>query len=325
MSGTSGTQPFYRNEPSKVTIEQALRLRRIDRDVFENEQEPFTWGGGTMVPGGVLMALAAAAAYETVSTDFAIDMLQAQFLLGPRPTPAMTIRVQRLNDGGRFAFRIVSIEQERSVVCHVTCSFVRPSSLRDPSMAHSVRRATTHEIQSIAIDDLDFGRTDLGPWMRFQRLSITQDGNEQAATDHVAAENLVYTCAAHIEPLMTSTEAKHHALGIIVLSDYHILDCPPHLHGKSLGQARIGDADRCFFPTDFERCTSMNHSIHFHVHREFRADEMTYIEARSPWAGQRRGYIESRIFTRSGLLIATCAQRAYYVLAGISGKEKNKL
>lgn len=60
--------------------------------------------------------------------------------------------------------------------------------------------------------------------------------------------------------------------------------------------------------------TSLTHSVHFHTHKGFRADELTYIEVSSPWARDGRAMLYSKIFAKNGLLIATCAQEGFYVL-----------
>lgn len=72
-------------------------------------------------PGGVLMAFAAAAAYETFAGDWSIDTLQSHFLLGPDAGVPVQLKVQRLSDGGRFATRAVEVQQNGKIVCYVTC------------------------------------------------------------------------------------------------------------------------------------------------------------------------------------------------------------
>lgn len=54
--------------------------------------------------------------------------------------------------------------------------------------------------------------------------------------------------------------------------------------------------------------TSLNHGVYIHRHDAFRADEMCYIEARSPWAADGRALVQTRIFARDGGLVASCVQ-----------------
>ena len=53
---------------------------------------------------------------------------------------------------------------------------------------------------------------------------------------------------------------------------------------------------------------SLDHTIFFHNPRHFRADEWMLAEVESPWAGDGRGLAVQRIWSREGLLIATCYQ-----------------
>jgi acyl-CoA thioesterase len=53
---------------------------------------------------------------------------------------------------------------------------------------------------------------------------------------------------------------------------------------------------------------SLDHTIYFHNPRSFRADEWLFTEMESPWAGDGRGLVIQRIWTRDGILVATCVQ-----------------
>ena len=53
---------------------------------------------------------------------------------------------------------------------------------------------------------------------------------------------------------------------------------------------------------------SLDHTIYFHDPRGFRADEWMFTEMDTPWAGDGRGLVFQKMFTRDGKLIATCVQ-----------------
>lgn len=53
---------------------------------------------------------------------------------------------------------------------------------------------------------------------------------------------------------------------------------------------------------------SLDHSIYFHNPKKFRADEWMLTEMNSPWAGEGRGLVLQRIWSKDGVLIATCTQ-----------------
>ncbi|GAB7366494.1 hypothetical protein MBLNU230_g8287t1 [Neophaeotheca triangularis] len=53
---------------------------------------------------------------------------------------------------------------------------------------------------------------------------------------------------------------------------------------------------------------SLDHTIYFHSPRDFRADEWLFTEMESPWAGDGRGLVFQRIYTKEGKLVASCVQ-----------------
>lgn len=59
---------------------------------------------------------------------------------------------------------------------------------------------------------------------------------------------------------------------------------------------------------------SLDHSIYFHSPKDFRADDWLCAEAETPWAGDGRGLVFQRIFTRSGKLVASCVQEVSCVV-----------
>lgn len=53
---------------------------------------------------------------------------------------------------------------------------------------------------------------------------------------------------------------------------------------------------------------SLDHTIYFHDPKGFRADDWLFTECESPWAGDGRGLVLQRIYTRDGRLVASCVQ-----------------
>jgi hypothetical protein len=114
---------------------------------------------------------------------------------------------------------------------------------------------------------------------------------------------------AQIDPPMAAARgAPAHILAVVHASDYHVMDCPLSIHGVPHGLWPIGDTTKTALPASLKIMTSLNHSIHFHTHNGFRADELLYIEVTSPWAKDGRAMINSKIFSRQGMLIATVIQ-----------------
>lgn len=60
---------------------------------------------------------------------------------------------------------------------------------------------------------------------------------------------------------------------------------------------------------------SLDHSIYFHRPREVVADDWLLSENESPWAGQGRGLVIQKIWSRGGRLLATCVQEVCTVFS----------
>ena len=96
-------------------------------------------------------------------------------------------------------------------------------------------------------------------------------------------------------------------LGLIALSDIFLLDAAPRIYGlgfdvkteKSLSE-RVA--------RDYKVMTTINHSIHIVNVDAVRVYDWVYVECETPCASNGRIMVHSRMFSRDGILLATCAQ-----------------
>lgn len=72
---------------------------------------------------------------------------------------------------------------------------------------------------------------------------------------------------------------------------------------ERIRQLKNGEPDR-----EIGMMVSLDHTIYFHNPRNFRADEWILADAETPWAGDGRGLVFQRMYTRDGTLIASCVQ-----------------
>lgn len=63
---------------------------------------------------------------------------------------------------------------------------------------------------------------------------------------------------------------------------------------------------------------SLDHTIFFHNPRAFRADEWMFTEMESPWAGDGRGLVMQKMWSKDGVLIASCVQEVSCRLSSLS-------
>lgn len=75
---------------------------------------------------------------------------------------------------------------------------------------------------------------------------------------------------------------------------------------------RIRDGKDSREQTEIGMMVSLDHTIYFHNPRKFRADEWMFTEMETPWAGDGRGLVFQKMFSRDGTLIATCVQEVRF-------------
>ncbi|KIW17774.1 acyl-CoA thioesterase II [Exophiala spinifera] len=291
-----------------LDFESHIDLRQIGPDTYTNVHPPWLFHITQTVPGPLMMAEAAAAAYKTVAEGFRIDSLQVNFMLAPKADQPLVYKVQRLSQGRRFVARLIHIEQDGKICVTITASFVSGASWTGRAMTHAESMKTVDRVTDITLDDFEDDHSPIGPFMKFQRLPhLPQEASDPTAT--------IAPVVAKVDPPMKAPAGSPlHMLGIIYLSDYHVMDCPLRIHDISLGLFPLNDHTRTRQPTMMKISTSLNHTIHFHVHEGFRADELVYVETTTPWARDGRAVIHSRIFSHKGLLIATCVQEVSPIL-----------
>lgn len=256
-------------------------------------------------------------AYKTMpSSSFTLDNVQAQFLAKTDPELPITYSVKRLSSGKRFAVRLVTASQQQkggrevNVLCATIAFASHPAVDNQPAMNYSVERETKYTIAEITLDDLENARSPDGPFMKFQRLGVDDLPTSSPSPASNPDQTSRTTChAAHLtKPLPHPQGHMSHILGLLNLSDYHVLDCPLTLSNLTFGLFATNDISRTPLPTQAKMFTSLNHSVYIHRWDGWRADEMVYVEGRSSWAADGRAYVTTRMFGKDGKLIASCVQ-----------------
>lgn len=96
-------------------------------------------------------------------------------------------------------------------------------------------------------------------------------------------------------------------LGLVALSDIFLLDSAPRIHGLVYDlQAEESLSER--MARDLKAMTTINHTVHIANVDAVRVNQWIYVECDTPWANNGRIMVHSRMFSRDGILLATCAQ-----------------
>lgn len=92
-------------------------------------------------------------------------------------------------------------------------------------------------------------------------------------------------------------------------TDQNIVDIDRQRFFEQLAREEL-DENRDFLENDkhIGMMVSLDHTIYFHNPCLFRADEWMLMEMESPWAGNERALVVQRIWSKDGILVATCMQ-----------------
>ena len=329
-------------------IESSLELTPlgvIDPNLFTNTRPLWHPPGARGIYGGAVIAQCLSAAQRTVPANFTVHSMHCYFVLAGNSEIAVVYHVERVRDGKSFATRTVQARQRGAVIFTTTCSFTREGSAGERKVEHATMMPsvqgpidsppsldTRSPFESQRIDILNDNSSDIASkrarqWIR-AKGPISGEGGHQA---HLNA--LAYMSDSYF----IGTVARTHKLWRVGLASDKKTGLNPDLIYKlqklnyeTLRKMEGMDDDiiaelkkfkkngsENFVPNALDRpevgmMVSLDHTIYFHEPRAFKADEWMFTEMETPWAGDGRGLVLQKIFTREGRLIATCVQEVSF-------------
>ncbi|GAP92521.2 putative acyl- thioesterase II [Rosellinia necatrix] len=328
---STGRPTLVRTPPvdeSKAPIENALELTElsiIGPDLFTNTRELWHPPGARGLYGGSIIAQTLAAAQRTVPPDFTVHSYHCFFVLAGDSSVPILYHVERVREGRSFCTRTVQARQRGHAIFTVTCSFTRdgsggpatvshaapmpegvptpPEGYEEPTLVGAERSPFEHF--KCARDDaaLPAERRKIWQWVR-ARGRISEDGGRDA---HLSA--LAYMSDSYF----IGTVSRIHRLWRFPFrpEEMEHLDPDVRAHLNKLNDIEGDGAGTLEDLKDRPRVgmmVSLDHSIYFHNPSKVRADEWMFTEMESPWAGDGRGVVMQKIFSRDGTLLATAIQ-----------------
>ncbi len=261
-----------------ATIEEILRLERIDRDIFRGAALKSVL---TRTFGGQVACQSLLSAVRTVVDDYDVHSLHGYFIRPGDPDAPTVYTVERIRDGRSFCTRRVTAIQNGEAIFSMEASFQVPGQSgiehQDP-----MPPAPDPEDLPDPLDDENNESLATLEWRNFHLRRVPQDQMQARTTVSSQQVWFRYRTALPDDQFV-------HIATLAYMSDMTLL-----------GTSRVAhpDADPQF--------ASLDHAMWFL--RPFRADEWLLYDQGSPSAGGGRALTHGRIFNQAGDMVAAVVQ-----------------
>lgn len=270
---------------------ELLALEKIEENLFRGQSQDLGWG---TVFGGQVLGQALSAAAQTVPKERPVHSMHAYFLRPGRVDKPIVYDVDRIRDGGSFTTRRVVAIQNGEAIFNLAASFQVAENGFDhqdemPQVGPPERYPTDQEIWAKHIDRLPaFARERAVAERPFEFRMVEADDDLFHPEKRPPERHVWFRAQA---PL-ADDQALHRYL-LAWVSDHSLMTTSLFPHGVS-------------WLTRGMRVASLDHVMWFH--RPVRVDEWLLYAIHSPSASGARGFARGRIFSQSGVLVASVAQ-----------------
>ena len=261
---------------------------RTSEDIFTGPSLPQPLG---RVFGGQVLAQSLVAAMRTISDDRFVHSMHGYFLRPGDAEQPITFSVDRIHDGRSFSTRRTQAYQGGLPILSMIASFQSadegldhqvemPAGLPDPESLPSAAESLAG-IEHPVAESWASGRA-------FDMRHVPSPIYFSVEGEHVAHQ-AVWLKAKSALP----DDENLHRAALAYASDYSILEPIMRGHGVAWGTPGL-------------KAASLDHAMWFH--RFGRVDEWMLYVQESPTAVGGRGLSLGRIYSRSGVLLASVAQ-----------------
>ena len=291
-----------------------------------------------------------AAAQRTVAADFLVHSCHCYFLLAGQADLPILFHVELVRDGRSFATRTVQAKQRGRCIFTTTVSFARDSSSSSDDPANAVKHASSlprgkdgRPLQPPPADSA--GAPDVlnqGPFEGAKIEVIDRHGSgdpgQMETRQWVRARGKIAGgTPAHLEALayisdsyFIGTITRLHKLWRFPFKAEEYDQLPADVKGrvKALHHWEgMGDDPKDMIGRPaIGMMVSLDHTIYFHEPKKVVADDWMLTEMSSPWAGDGRGVVMQKMYSKDGTLLATCVQevcRPAFFCPCVSCREKS--
>ncbi|KAJ5987926.1 hypothetical protein N7481_003136 [Penicillium waksmanii] len=279
--------------------------------------------------GGFAIAQSLSAAQQTVQGEFVANSLHGSFIYAGNSEDPIFYHVERLRDGKGFCTRCVrALQRTRPIfICNVSFTKKRDTGKGKENIQHASPMPPGIPVPE---DMCTFGDEINSPFIN-RSVGVLDKGGQRRPEDKCFHQWIKANGT-----LSPSASVQVHQAALAFMSDSYFLAGVPHSHGiwqfvetpisefhpspngLSASTEKHTEIRRPHLEPPEDRAVveeprvsmmvSLDHTIYFHNMEYFRADEWLLSEIQSSWAGNGRGLVQQRIWTKNGEPVATCIQ-----------------
>jgi acyl-CoA thioesterase 8 len=263
-------------------------------------------------------------------------------LAGDSEIPIMYY-VEHVREGKSFATRTVQARQRGKCIFTTTMSFVRENSGGKETVSHAVPLPTdmiepdddperdamelkmnggspfvSQRIQILNANSKSPHEKRTRQWIK-ARGTISPEGGHQAHLSALAymSDSYFIGTISRIHDLWRGfgapTATKKNKANETADVDFEMRE--KYIKKLKEMEGYGNDLDNLQQRPEIGMMVSLDHTIYFHEPRKFRADEWMFTEMSSPWSGDGRGVVQQHMFTKDGILVATCFQEVSFTVS----------
>lgn len=285
-------------------ISTSLEVEQLDTNLFRSKSLwlPIRARG---VYGGQVISQALVSATNCVSPDYALHSLHCYFLLGVSPAIPIIYQVVRVRDGRSYVTRTVSAVQRGRTVFVMLCSFQRPESRQPihqwPMPPNVPNPDDCEDVQEYY--ERMLLRKDLDPRLKAYAEEYIQErrkspiGVKTAGITNASDGATVYMWWFKARNI-PRYDAPFQKCILAYISDSQFVG----VVRRTLGLNSHTEGAK-----QLNMLISLDHTMWFYDNAFDCGDWILYV-VESPRAGNGRGVVHGRMYTRSGTLIAVTSQ-----------------
>jgi acyl-CoA thioesterase II len=278
------------NSTAMDRLMATLDLEPIEVNLFRGTSPQVGW---QRVFGGQVIAQAVTAAQRTVEADRHLHSLHAYFMRPGDPSAPIIYQVERLRDGSSFNTRRVLAIQHGQGIFSMSASF----QVDEPGFDHQIAMPLVPMPEELPGEDAMKDALLGGAPTAIRRYFDTDRPIELrpvSLTHYISDVKLEPRQDVWVRATGPVPDDRRSQVAVLAyLSDMTLLDASLYAHGTSI------------FDSDIQ-VASLDHAMWFH--RPSKLDDWLLYTQDSPSASGARGLTRGKLFTRSGILVASVAQ-----------------